>query len=382
MVAEAMDWCRSPTAIVPYRIYTHHQVEGAGTADSVRQTDERSHVRGSLIRQCYGDEPGVGGGVRSGTRGAECEPKTWSSSVRAEGRPMVRHDDEWWMNHRNAVGRLIYTDDTGRYQGPPPSNTQYAMLTTTNAPSQGGSTPARTHYAFSPAPWAPGVVPKTPPAIRPLPPSFPSPLAPDGSRRDPTEQPLPEMLRPIEPSTSPNPTPQPKPAPGPGDGTRTTGRCYGRRICFKRNGYDAKEYERQLRMQQDKLNAKSPQQNVTDIDNYSPAMRQLAEPAQKAEKARYIGENRRNFISKYGSDAWMSHVSSLAALHRLDMVAGGSPTDIAGMGNTNINSAIGAVWNKPQADSRKKQVRDYAQDMANRGCPMQVILSTCENLEA
>jgi hypothetical protein len=42
----------------------------------VRQTDERSHVRGSLIRQCYGGEPGVGGGVTSGTQGAECEPKT------------------------------------------------------------------------------------------------------------------------------------------------------------------------------------------------------------------------------------------------------------------------------------------------------------------
>ncbi len=118
IVAEAMDWCRSPTAIVPYRIYTHHQVEGASTADSVRQTDERSHVRGSLIRQCYGDEPGVGGGVRSGTRGAECEPKTWSSSVRAEGRPMVRHDDEWWMNHRNTYGRLTYVKDTKRYDTP------------------------------------------------------------------------------------------------------------------------------------------------------------------------------------------------------------------------------------------------------------------------
>ncbi|SFE64103.1 protein of unknown function [Methylobacterium sp. yr596] len=72
-------------------------------------------MRGSLIRQCYGDEPGVGGGVRSGTRGAECEPKTWSWSVRAEGRPMVRHDDEWWMNHRNTYGRLTYLKDAERY---------------------------------------------------------------------------------------------------------------------------------------------------------------------------------------------------------------------------------------------------------------------------
>ena len=65
VVAQAMGRCRSLTAIVPYTIDTHHQVEGASTADSVLRTDERSHAQGSLIRQCYGDEPGVGGG-RSG----------------------------------------------------------------------------------------------------------------------------------------------------------------------------------------------------------------------------------------------------------------------------------------------------------------------------
>ncbi|MBZ6416062.1 PAAR-like domain-containing protein [uncultured Methylobacterium sp.] len=102
----------------PTRSTRTTRVEGASIADSVRQTDERSHVRGSLIRQCYGDEPGVGGGVTSGTRGAECEPKTWSSSVRAEGRPMVRHDDEWWMNHRNTYGRLTCVKDATSYETP------------------------------------------------------------------------------------------------------------------------------------------------------------------------------------------------------------------------------------------------------------------------
>ena len=45
-----------------------------------------------------GTRQGVGGGVISGTHNAECTPKSWSS--------MVRHDDEWWMNHRNTWGRL------------------------------------------------------------------------------------------------------------------------------------------------------------------------------------------------------------------------------------------------------------------------------------
>ncbi|BAQ45499.1 hypothetical protein Maq22A_c11185 [Methylobacterium aquaticum] len=95
---------------VPYTIWCR-QADAAELADSIRQTDERTHARGSLVLRCYGDEPGTGGGIRSGTTGAECTPKTWSSSVFVEGREMVRHDDEWWMNHRNTYGKLIYTKD-------------------------------------------------------------------------------------------------------------------------------------------------------------------------------------------------------------------------------------------------------------------------------
>ncbi len=31
---------------------------------------------------------------------------------------MVRHDDEWWMNHRNTYGRLTYVKDAKRYETP------------------------------------------------------------------------------------------------------------------------------------------------------------------------------------------------------------------------------------------------------------------------
>ncbi len=109
-----MDWCKSPTAIVPYRIWAY-QREGMALANSVRQTDDRSHVAGSIVRHCYGDEAGVGGGILSGTHNAECTPLTWSSSVRAEGRNMVRHTDLWWMNHKNTIGKLDYTKDTNDY---------------------------------------------------------------------------------------------------------------------------------------------------------------------------------------------------------------------------------------------------------------------------
>ena len=117
IISEPMDWCKSPTAIVPYRLYAY-QREAMNLADRVKLTSDRTHVRDSIVLKSYGDEPGVGGGVISGTHNAECTPKTWSTSVTAESRNIVRHDDEWWMNHKNTWGRLNYVKDQGLYTTP------------------------------------------------------------------------------------------------------------------------------------------------------------------------------------------------------------------------------------------------------------------------
>jgi hypothetical protein len=57
------------------------------------------------------------------------------------------------------------------------------------------------------------------------------------------------------------------------------------------------------------------------------------------------------------------------------MYAGGHYSDIAGMGNTNINSSIGKQWT---AQSRRGTLDEYAREMEKNRCPMQVDLSTCE----
>ena len=114
IVSETPDVCLTPMGgglvPVPYQIWARQQ-DVAATADTVLQTAMRTHVKGSLVLRCYGDEAGTGGGVLSGTTGAECTPKTWSATVFAGGRNVVRHDDEWWMNHGNTHGRLYYTKD-------------------------------------------------------------------------------------------------------------------------------------------------------------------------------------------------------------------------------------------------------------------------------
>ena len=45
---------------------------------------------------CFGDEKGTGGGVLSHTHNGACWPKTWSETVRFQGRNAVRHDDVGW----------------------------------------------------------------------------------------------------------------------------------------------------------------------------------------------------------------------------------------------------------------------------------------------
>jgi Domain of unknown function (DUF4150) len=141
IISEPMDWCKSPTAIVPYRLFAY-QREAMDCADSVRQTSDRTHVKGSIVRASYGDEPGVGGGVISGTHNAECTPKTWSQSVTAEGRNVVRHEDEWWMNHKNTWGLLHYVKDTSQGSTADTAKIDARMLALYKAPNTATDAPS------------------------------------------------------------------------------------------------------------------------------------------------------------------------------------------------------------------------------------------------
>ncbi|OLP52411.1 hypothetical protein BJF91_15255 [Allorhizobium taibaishanense] len=407
MVSIAPDVCLTPIGSsmvpVPYGLIAYQNIDPANMANSVRQTSLVSHVKSSLITKSFGDEPGTGGGVKSGTTGAECEPKTYSSTVYAEGRNMVRFDDEWWMNHKNTVGRLIYTDDLNQYPGPPESNTQYASLLwpeVKQATAGNADQPPIQLAQMAPPIAGPlGGLGRFGPMFETIPRTGPTDVVPPMPFRDLTdeqiENKLDEKLRPKEMTTQPEPDKTPKPEKGEGplpvppftDGNRTSKRCPSRRICFNRKNYDRQEYNRQLQLQQDAINAKSPAQNVTDIDNYSPSLRQIARPAQERAKSKYIQDYRDSFTQQYGPEAWDDHINSLAAIHRLDMVAGGNPTDIAGMGNKEINSSIGPSWNQAEVSgmfnpSRKEELRSYAAQMRDRGCPMQVSLSTCDGMEA
>ena len=92
----------------------------------------------------------------SGTHNSVCEPKTWSPTVRFEGHGAVRHQDEWWMNKRNTVGKLAYIKDQKQYEP-----VQLAFLKTpSDAPAPVSDAPTSTPLSSEPSPGVGGVLEK------------------------------------------------------------------------------------------------------------------------------------------------------------------------------------------------------------------------------
>jgi hypothetical protein len=117
IVSLAPDVCRSPTVPVPYPIvdFCGHD---ENYTPSVRFTGQKAMVLRSNTQHVHGDEPGVGKGIKSGTVGDISEPIGHAPEVRAEGSPVIRHLDRFWMNRRNTQGEAIFVRDMKPYQAP------------------------------------------------------------------------------------------------------------------------------------------------------------------------------------------------------------------------------------------------------------------------
>jgi hypothetical protein len=96
------DVCKTPmggsTPPVPYPV-TAQLDQSLQIAPRVRANGDPVVVFDSTyVPKTIGDAPGKALGVRSGTVEGLCWPKQKSSSVRAQGKYIVRHNDEFWMN--------------------------------------------------------------------------------------------------------------------------------------------------------------------------------------------------------------------------------------------------------------------------------------------
>jgi uncharacterized Zn-binding protein involved in type VI secretion len=102
VVSASPDVCKTPMGSsmppVPYPV-TANLCSSAQAAASVRSNGHSVLVfDGSYTPTTLGDAAGIGKGIVSGTVGEKCWPKERSSSVRVEGKRVIRHGDAYWMN--------------------------------------------------------------------------------------------------------------------------------------------------------------------------------------------------------------------------------------------------------------------------------------------
>ncbi|MEX9871594.1 DUF4150 domain-containing protein [Providencia huaxiensis] len=96
------DVCKTPigssTPPVPYPVIAKLD-DAVKVVPSVRANGKPVVVFSqSFVPETIGDQAGQAKGIKSGTVGGKCHPKQHSKSFFVQGKPVLRHDDEFWMN--------------------------------------------------------------------------------------------------------------------------------------------------------------------------------------------------------------------------------------------------------------------------------------------
>jgi len=101
------DVCKTPAVPSPVPIpYPNVGVSAdtLGGSVTVAVEGQMAMLKSATYVKTSGDEPGVGGGVISGTNMAEAEFMLYSFDVTFEGRGVCRVGDPMFHNKKNAIG--------------------------------------------------------------------------------------------------------------------------------------------------------------------------------------------------------------------------------------------------------------------------------------
>ncbi|WP_404312239.1 polymorphic toxin type 15 domain-containing protein [Agrococcus terreus] len=120
--------------------------------------------------------------------------------------------------------------------------------------------------------------------------------------------------------------------------------------AFNNRRYDQAEFNRQVNEQVDALQQMSVADWIRNRGDYldrgrtsasTQAQRMARDAARKTEimRLRRLGQD--PLEAARNADAWLS---TQAATHRLDGIAGGDLTDISGVGDSGVNSSLGSQW--------------------------------------
>lgn len=472
IVSLAPDVCLTPMGSVmvpvPYPVvdYCGHD---QNYTETVRFTGQKAMVLRSSTTHVHGDAPGTGKGVKSGTVEGISEPIGHAAQVRAEGSPVIRHLDRFWMNNRNTVGEAIFVRDTTTHPAPPDDDPFPGSLKRSEEPAQGppaskldqaasewsalrGATPpAREGSGGSDASGGALGFVGPPPAVAPptmvTPPAVAAPGAGAAAaarlglgtiltgigvfgtvlltptNEDPVNDRIPEddwerqrveearrvirerplwdrfwdsgrsigdqarrdidLRRQAQAQAERDTQTAPAPAPGPGNGrvSQEDGdRCPWIVICFMpspRAQYDPQEFERQVTDQSTALNRLSPTEYLDNRNAVRAAGSTRPFRETRAAKDAYnrIWRDFRQQNPNYSDDG------SAAALHALDIVAGGYGHRYLRMGPSQENSIIGALWSQNQGvrgGDRLRRLDAHAERLRDNGCPrMNARLQVC-----
>lgn len=93
---------------IPYPI-TSNLSDSMSTSTNVNLGGDPAFILNkSTVSKVTGDEPGLIGGVMSGTNRAKVKPIIGSSSVKINKKPIVRHGDLCDMNNGNTKGKVVF----------------------------------------------------------------------------------------------------------------------------------------------------------------------------------------------------------------------------------------------------------------------------------
>ncbi|WP_273834213.1 polymorphic toxin type 15 domain-containing protein [Guptibacillus sedimenti] len=150
---------------------------------------------------------------------------------------------------------------------------------------------------------------------------------------------------------------------------QSTTRIHEVRVNFKRNvKHDSEEFARQLKDQEKGMNELTMEEYLKNRERYiaegraleSNAIQQTAREEAFFDKVSELITNGKS-IGEAEEEAkrWLS---SQAALHNPDQIAGGKPDKIGGMGDRSINSSIGSQW-RYRIDVIDEQIVEKAKNM-------------------
>ncbi|KHD37937.1 hypothetical protein NL50_00005, partial [Clostridium acetobutylicum] len=132
--------------------------------------------------------------------------------------------------------------------------------------------------------------------------------------------------------------------------------------------YDEDEFARQLADQEAGMNKLTVDEYLKNRERYIAEGRAIEgnmaqQAARKEAQAEKIAELRKSGLSyseaKKQAKEW---ITSQAALHNPDQIAGGNPLNIGGMGDKAINSSIGSQW-KYRIDAVDEQIKALSDKM-------------------